>query len=275
MGMRLDGGTTEQDIFDNFEWLRDHHISDLMVEMPFQSSFLPPHRPYVDSLQLDQIAAIASQCHQHKVNLHIGLLTQNQTELFPQNRIDSPDLWFQQLELMTHHILNACGPYPPRRVLFGENLVVAESYASKWREVFEHLRDRWKVLISYSSHSDRSSAEPLWSISDEIAISYSAATDDDALPFCREQNLHIAQLAKQQQKPVFISRSNLLGRHPEQLFDYRLRYWGEDVMVSGICINTIYSRVSPLDSSSYYGIKDQADLLQKLDDYITTSKQRP
>lgn len=272
MGMRLDGGTTETDIFDNFHWLSSHQLSDLLVEIPFQASFVPPHRPLIDSLILDQIAVLASECHQRKVKLHLALLTQNQMELFPKNRLEQPDGWFLQLEMVVHHLLNACGPYPPQRMILGENLQVAESYATKWAESFERIRNRWHIPVSYCSNSDRGTAEALWAISDEICISYSSASDEDGLPFTRSQNLHISQLAKQLKKPVFIVRANLLGNFPEKLFDYRLRHWDSTVEVNGYCINTIYSRLSPLDSSSYYGIKDRPALTGKMDDYHLSEK---
>jgi hypothetical protein len=274
MGMRLDGGTTENDIFDNFHWLAQHHLSDLLVEVPFQASFSPPHRPLVDSLVLDQIAVLATECHTRKIKFHLALLTQNQMELFPKNRLEQPDGWFLQLEMVLHHLMNACGPYPPQRVILGENLQVAESYATKWESTFDHFRQRWQVPISYCSYSDRGSAEKLWAISDEICISYSSATDEDGLPFTRTQNLHISKLAQKWYKPVFIARANLLGNFPEKLFDYRLRHWDEGIDLKGLCINTIYSRLSPLDSSSYYGIKDHDVLLKKLDDYTGQQKER-
>lgn len=268
-GMRLDGGTTETDVDGNYVWLKDQGYHDLMVEIPLRATLDTPWTPFVDSLQLAQVSVLASKAHTYGFQLHLALMSNNQREAFPEHSTFVYERWFRSLELIGHAVLNACGPWQPERLIIGENLSTAESYAKQWKQVFENLREQWKISVSYCSYSNRETADALWAVSDEICLSYSASVSSNPIPFCRNQNLRISALADSLNKPVFIARANLLGREPENLFNYRLRYWQEGIQLNGICLNSIYSKIGPRDSTSYYALMDEPALLSRVQAYTS------
>ncbi|HHG84140.1 MAG TPA: hypothetical protein ENJ82_05260 [Bacteroidetes bacterium] len=232
------------------------------MEIPLiaDSAGLPyiPHFPLSTTLTL---------LRQYKTRLHLALTTIEDEQLFPNGSIADPDAWFAALEHQTDSILAVIADYPPERVIIGNNWLPMENYPDHYGRMLNRLRKSHTNFFSYSAQLNRLDKVPLWAASDEISIDYTPSALANHKEYARTHNASAGKIAQAHQKSIFIFRANILGTDPVLQLKNRLRFWPEDRSITGICINTIYSRIAARDSSSYYGLRKSANFFQYLDKY--------
>lgn len=266
-GCRLDDETTQQDLQRNIDEIKSQDLHDLLIEIPIHASSQPPFYPAIDSIFFHQIAEFAPLLKAENIQYHLCLTPYNIHKLFPTGRIEEPTDWFFSFARTLDSLLARCGEAGPERVIIGSNLFHAEAYPEGWKKLFERIRFRYKVKISYGASISRASEISFWSASDELCLSYPPSPEENPKPFCRKHNLNAADLADSLKKPVFIFRANLVGPTKKRLFENRLRFWPEETKILGLTLNSLYPRIACLDTSSYFKLNEDQEFWEFWEEY--------
>jgi hypothetical protein len=262
-GMRMDDNLAESELCPNLALLRSHKMRSIYIELPLvaDSTKMPMVEQPIPGHALTLLAKF-------KVKVHIAFTTTNVQELFPDGELHAPTLWFATLEKHIRHNLDVIKTYPPERVVIGSNLAPAEGYVAEWQGLFERLRKDYKdMFFSYGGRLENLDSTGLGAISDELSIDYPPIAGEDAKPGCRNYNTKIAELAKRLHKPVYIFRANIIGDDPLTQMKNRLRFWTSETRLRGICFNTLYSKLSLRDSTTYCGLQDNPEILEFVQEY--------
>lgn len=248
---------------DNLAAFHASGIRDIMITFPLQadtsSSFLPewPHAA-------DNLRHIASRLQKEGFTLSLALTQRNQMQVFPAGKLINPQAWFSQLTGICDSLLILSGA---SRLVVGTDLLSAESFSAEWCSWASSLQEKHHIPVSYAVSVERLRGLSFAGCSSEIAVSWSAPDDGNAVAYCRDWNFMTGRVADSLGKPVFIFSPNLLGDDKSLQFRMRLRFWPQDVPVSGFHLNTLYARSALIDTTSYFGLASDAGFLAALRSY--------
>ena len=187
------------------------------------------------------------------------------------------EVWLaQQRDLLpffssyTQWILKIIGSLPskPTRIVLGSDIFTAHQ-ESAWVFLINQLRENnisAKLLIAATP--DRMRANLPWQLCDEIGLLMVSPEDGNHKKYARTWHPKIGNLASYLQKPIYIVRANLLEPKAEIPFKNLLRYWPENVQVSGIQLNTIFPTPIFADSAQPYGRLHDDDFLKTVHNYV-------
>lgn len=264
-GFRLDEAGQDSSIASNLAQNTFLGTQSLLVELPFASrldsdSVLLPHFPKTS------IGILASS-GQEDLQLTIAMTTANIQTIFPDFRLPEPGPWFAELEQLTDSLLNTF-PQPPARFVLGNDLRPSEGFAVEWSRLLKSLRKKHpQTAFGYGKMLDEVPQINWWNNCDFIAVEYPPLADPNPRPFCIEHTPPAAQLADSLEIPVFIYRANVMGKFKVAQMKNRLRFW-QPIQLSGLVLNSLYSRVALLDSTSYFALGKDEELKGYLEKYV-------
>ena len=178
-------------------------------------------------------------------------------------------VWF---EALTQELLAALQSidwsHGPERVIIGNDWETVERNAQEWEEMFDRLRDDLKgIQLGYGFHGDRKTPPSFVRKCDFFALEYPPVADENPKPFAIQNNPRMASFASMVEKPLFIYRSNIMGKHKTIGLQNRLRFWVDEIPVTGLVANSLYAKIPPLDSTSYFGVMTDEEFLAYWDTY--------
>lgn len=261
-GIRLDHSTSPFELHDNFEQLSEGDA--LLVEIPLHadSAGLP-----VISIPSSIFQDLAGMAAKKQVDLSLALSTSHPRELFPEEVKWEVGQWFEAYRLELNGLLQAFDSHPPKRLILGNDWSNVEIEAEAWTELMADLRKRHPELrLGYGKLGGE--AHPTWwNACDFLAVEYPALADPNPKPRAMKLNPNIGETALSLDKPILIYRANLMGPYKTISLKNQLRFWQEEVKLEGLFINSLYARIPPLDSTSYFGLQEAPDLLEFIRDY--------
>jgi hypothetical protein len=262
-GMRFDDPQAEAELNPNLVRLRDLVMRELVLELPLAAD--SAGLPYIPDLPFGSIKGLLLK---HKVGLHITLAPLATKDLFPEGQpLADPALWFAALEKEIAGLLDYLQPCPVDRVVVGSNLGPVEAYGDEWAKMFANLRKGRDVLFSYGASPEHLAKFPNLKASDELAVDYPPGNESDLMARSRNINQGIEHIADSLHLPVYIFRANLIGDEQTAQFQNRLRYWTKKMRFRAIVVNTIYPKLPLRDSTSYYGLLDNPEFNEFLEEY--------
>ena len=178
-------------------------------------------------------------------------------------------LWFEALtQELLGNLVSIDWSHGPERVIVGNDWKTVEGYGKEWEQMMDRLRYDLKGLkIGYGFHGDRSDP-PAWvSKADFFALEYPPVADENPKPFAIQNNPRMASFASDRELPLFIYRSNIMGKHKTIGLQNRLRFWVDELPVTGLVANSLYAKIPPLDSTSYFGVMTDEEFLAYWDSY--------
>lgn len=261
-GMRLDEGADEFELPDNLNFVSGKDSNELLIELPLRA----------DSFGLPVVGQVPSAVsvgllRDAGVPLSIAFATTNYKELFPTDDLPAPQIWFQYFKTALDSALFTFQGCKLKRLILAADwgLMAGEK---EWDQVVSNLRSHHpNTTISFGGRTEALKNNHLAEISDEIAIDYAPIAGEELKGPCREENLKIAALAQEYHRPVFIFRANVIGENPALQIKNRLRFWHPEAKITGICLNTPYAKVAARDATTYYGMADDQEALDFIQEY--------
>lgn len=262
-GMRFNEPADEVELSPNLAKLRELTTRQLMIELPLRA----------DSMGLPRVAVglpstTTGLFRPFKAGFHLAFCTTNERELFPTDSLPDPGDWFLTLEKEIVGVLANIHGYPIERVVIAGKWGKLQNETEGWRAFLAHLRMQFPdIPFSIGGRPEVLDSSGLGALSDELVIDYPPIAGDDLKAPCREVNQQIAALSQRLGKPIFIYRANVIGPDPLPQIKNRLRFWPEAVKINGICLNSLYAKVPPRDSKTYYGMEDDPGAIAFVKDY--------
>lgn len=218
-------------------------------------------------VQLPQVLALAKE-HQ----LQVGLIVAH-SEIFPLFPGDSAGCpvpaWFAKYRTELADMLGRCQGTALQRIVIGTEFGPVEGETAQWDSLLAWVRTQTPAPLVYTRFVGSLSHPPdLWRRVDEIGLAYEAAPDGNTKRACRDWNTRAGALAREMGKPVFISGANLLMQEKDLQFQNRLRFWEEDVRLSGLNINCIYTVTALTDTSQYFALPPGSPEREVVEGYI-------
>lgn len=262
-GMRLNESQDAGQINPNLSKLRELVMRDLVLELPLKADSLG-----MPQVVLDVPKEMTGLLSTYRNRLQLAFCNTNEAELFPQGKHADPARWFARLQSEIERNLGLLALTMPERVIVGGELGPMAEQDAGWKAMFEALRSKYpKTHFSVGEHIDLLENSGLGAISDELTVDYAPLAGEQVKAESRAENQRIAALAQRLGKPVFIYRANLMGEGQLLQLKNRLRFWPEELQLTGLCINTLYAPIAARDDHTYYGLADNADVLEYLEAY--------
>jgi hypothetical protein len=266
-GMRWESPEDSLLLAENLDAFRVQGIHSVMITFPLEAdttgTFLPAWPLAARGLQ-----NTARLLHEEGFGLQIALTQRNQVQIFPAGKISDPPGWFRKLTSISDSMIALSGA---ERFVVGTDLLSAESFPDEWCEWAATLQEKYHIPVSYAVSVERLRGLSFAECSSEVAASWSTPEDGNVVAYCRDWNYLTGKVADSLSKPVFIFSPNLLGQDKDLQFRMRLKFWPDDVAVSGFHLNTLYGKSVLLDSTSYFGVAGETAFLKTLGEYVRTA----
>lgn len=150
------------------------------------------------------------------------------------------------------------------RIIIGTYYSPLENCTSNWHSLFNHLKNHTEIPLSYATAVENVSKVKFWSSSSEIGVFYQSGTEENDKVYARKWNQYLSNFSKKIGKPIFITQANLIGNNKSNQFKNRIRFWENDVAVSGITLNNIFNQSALADTHHYFGLSGETQLLEYL-----------
>jgi hypothetical protein len=171
--------------------------------------------------------------------------------------------WFGGLSRAWKVVLAA--PTRPTFISLGSNMGAARELTSGWSAL---AKANTTVPNTISVDAAAMPATAFWDGLSFIGIHASGSPDGHEKRYAQALHARLGALADSLQKPIFLTHTDLLGSNKLAQLQAHLRFWPENVRLRGIVLNTIYPTPSVLDSTSHFGLAQDAALLRWLRAYI-------
>ncbi|MEM0995674.1 MAG: hypothetical protein AAGN35_01280 [Bacteroidota bacterium] len=261
-GMRMESPADEAEINANLAKMRDLVTRQIVLELPVEAD--SAGLPRIKALPLGSFVTLARQ---YKIRFNLALTTLRPQDLFPRGEIADPNAWFDRYTDEVDSLLQVLAGYPPERVILGNDWRPAEAHPNHFRTLLKDLRTDYRNRFAYGARVDRLEEIPFWAACQEIAIDYTPTAAGDLKATSRKINPRAGEFAAGQRLPIFIFRANIIGPEPALQLKNRLRFWPERTPMSGICINTIYPTIAARDSVTYYGLAQEPEFFEFMEEY--------
>jgi hypothetical protein len=262
-GIRYDTPAAAGVFSPNLAHMRDVKMRELVLELPLRAD--SAGLPMVPPLPLGDMVTLLNR---FKTRLHLVFAPTNLEELFPGGRLKAePAAWFAGLRHAIDSTVAVFGDFSISRVVIGSNLRPVESFTAEWTQLIDSLKAGHDYFVSYGASPDALGKLGFVGHCDELCIDYPPAADDNPKPFCRKVNTQIAALSDSLHKSVFVFRANVIGEQQLEQLKNRLRFWPPATRLRGVAMNSLYARIPLLDSTSYYGLADNPEVIAFLEDY--------
>lgn len=242
--------------------MRDSEYSRIAIEFPIDRDSLRSvtaiPQPY-----FDQASWIADTLKSRDVELWLSLYIYNR-ERFTMEMQANPEEAIQIYINELARLLNAFGGVKVGKVVIGKmpNEWEAKFSSEQVRRSVKQLRDMSEAPLSYCVDVDRVRLFSEWEDFDEVAVSYPPAPEEEQIPYNRTWNKDVGAAADSLGKSILIWHSNLIGDYKTTQLKNHLRFWPENVVISGLNLNTVYHEITPLDDNPYFGWKEKEELQQ-------------
>ncbi len=201
---------------------------------------------------LQHLSAIDSISASRKMNWSLSFVSRSLESANTENRIDSFFFSIHALEVIDSclHFLNL---NPPKRIVlskdFFHKLPLAEVSA-----YLSRIRKMGKALVSLSIHLD-TDFETSLPLSDEITLVLNPVQPAGNKAWFYKVQTQVFQLSEKYKKAVFISKSNLMTDNAAQDLPLFFKGWAEEVILSGLFLNSPSTKICLADDSPYFGRK--------------------
>lgn len=256
-GIRYEGHDAAEWIPRNLDYGADHW----MIEIPMVADSL--HLPRIPDLPL---AVLGEAIEEAQIQYSIAFTTLSGPELFPNEKPINPDQWFPQLEAEILSFLNHF-KLGPERIVVGNDWKETESYDTDWRQLFTAVKKESQAQVGYGWRGDRKEMPDWLDACDFFALEYPPLAESDPRPYAVQNNPKMGRCADSLGIPLFIYRGNLMGKDRVPGLKNRLRFWPTSLHVQGFVANSMYPKLPPLDSSSYFGVMTDTAFLNYWNQY--------
>jgi hypothetical protein len=236
-------------------------LDSLGVERVYLELIVEPHEdtllPKINRYCLTQLSDLLPQIRKRGYELGLILNHSKFKPLFPSDSLPPAEQWFRSYRQEIGRMLKRCEGYPVQRLVLGTEFRPWEDRLHAWRQLTARLDTATQAQLIYTAEAPRIPTVALWPAVDAIGVSYIPSPRGNPKVSCRKWNRAIAETARKHDKPVFISHTNLIGQDKLIKFKNRLRFWHEDVRLSGVNVNTIYPVSVLTDTTKYFGMKTE------------------
>lgn len=262
-GMRINEFSDFQQLATNLGYLNADNDRQLLIEMPLRADSMG-----LPIVPVEIPAASIALLGEWKGDLSIAFCNTNEAELFPIGKPADLAAWFGALQEAIADQLKLFKSVAIKRVIIGGNLLQVHDADAEWLALLQSLRQQHpKTLFSVGGKPTLFENSALSKLSDELAIDYPPMAGDELKPMSRAENQGIAALVSALHQPIFIYRANILGEDQLIQLKNRLRFWPDGILINGICVNTLYPAIPAADDHTYYGLKDNPEVLDYLKAY--------
>jgi hypothetical protein len=271
------GGMSFEALGDTAQWtanldaLQAAGIRAVMISLPLRADTTAAALPQMPSVVV-ALPRLAQDLARRKMEMQLAISPLNLQSAFPHGTPSDPGRWFYALQAVCDTMLSAA---QPTRLVVGKDLLPVESFNGEWCMTTEALRRRHPTCkFSYGCSIDRIKEVNFLTCMDELSVVWSPPGDGNPVAYCRDWNFQAGLVAAELGKPVLGYEANLLGKDQALEFSCRLQYWPKEVQVSGLVLNTLYSRTVLQDSTSYYGLANKPTFHRALSAYLGAEKGR-
>lgn len=272
-GIRLSENTFPPEIHQNMVAMRRHGLDHLLIEMPILADTGALLLPVIPQHALQDLPMVLDSLKKRNYTWSVALTPNNRKSIFPLHAPPSPETWFAGLETITGSLIWNSRPWPPVRIILGTDLNSIETEKTLLDAYVNRVHEQTRLPVYYSVSADRVKDVPYWSRFDGIGIIYPPAPEKNYKKYCRKLNREVSQLALETRLPVLILGANLIGDDKTLILKNRQRFWDEGVKLDGICLNTLYPRISLTDTSSYFKLRNDAEMEGYLQKYLHRSSE--
>ncbi len=252
-GIRYEGEDAGQWLEQNLEV--EGRGTEWMIEIPIiagDSNF-----PTIPELPLEELGrGLAAQ----QISFNLAFTTSFGKELFPTGKLVDTTAWFHALTNEVKECLEAIHQ-EPRRLIVGNDWKLAEPAQAHWRQLFQDLKSTTNSQLGYGWNGDRLTLPPWIDVCDFFALEYPPVADPNPKPYAIQNNQRMGRAADSLGLPLFIYRGNVMGNYKTIGLKNRLRFWPEEVQVTGLVANSLYAKLPLLDSSSYFGVMQDQEFI--------------
>jgi hypothetical protein len=186
---------------------------------------------------------------------------------FPDQKINA-ETWFTAYEKeIREELLPRLASAKVNRLSLGTYYEPIESETKHWQALFQSVRRVTKIPLLYVASVERAGQIRFWQSCDEIGIFYQTSIEQNDKVYARKWNEKLSALALKEKKPLFIAQANLIGENKQIQLENRLRFWDENVSLNGLVVNNIFPIPAVCDTNAYFGLGQDAELLEYLRDY--------
>lgn len=262
-GINLDPGCGTGAMEHNWETYQTYDLSGWMIEIPFRVS-PDPKNPVFTYYATHTLDTLLPQLQAHSSPYSLAFSLEK-----------PPGMPMPQVRMETYltdisGILLRTVSYPPRQLVFMGAFIDEASRLEKVRDFLIQLKTGFPAFqgeIVFAGYPDQLTTDFDWETPDVIGIRHQAPAHQNYREYFRTQHQQISEQLLAHHKPALIVQSNLLGEDKLLLLKNQLRFWHDSVAIQGIVLNTLYCRMSLTDSSSYYSLTKEADVLEFLSNY--------
>lgn len=266
-GMRLNEPSDDWEFAPNLEAMRSVGMKRLVLELPLRA----------DSAGFPMIAVVPSPNTAHLISqfggqLTLAISTTHRGELFTKDVLPDSEAWFAAMAKTVEDAVHSVGDQSLERIVLSADWGPFSTDSVHWKQLLDGLRKRHvNAKISIGGRIEQLDTTGLAALSDEVVVDYPPMAGDELKSPSRAENQESSALCIRLKKPLFVFRANVIGDSPLLQIKNRLRFWPQELQISGICLNSLYPKLPLRDSLSYYGLHDNPDAVEFVKEYSARS----
>jgi len=268
LGLRIDDPIDPVLRSQDVETIKQLAIRHIVVELPVEAeakSGLPKINRYARSELKKVITAYGSAgC---RVTLQLTYF--NYKMLFPDTLPQvEPDIWFAAYWAEIQALLQRIDyQHNVERIVLGSDFQAMEPYAGHWAKLITDVRTVYTGKVTYAADLRRVEALKFWSAADEIGIRYYFDPGKDYKVSAQKLNPIAGLVAQKLSKPIYIASANVIGKDKTLMFKNVLRFWPEEVALSGVVINSIYPATVVTFKDPYFYVPENDEFRDEIIQY--------
>lgn len=267
-GMRVNAPEDWLELRANLLTMDSLDMHALMIELPLKADSLGDPRIFCLPGKAD-LALLKSA----NLRLNLGFCTTKSDDLWYEDEALKLYDWNDSMQVELRRALNCFKNISLERVVIGPGSATDRFNGGAWKNLIA-VGKTIAPNCRFSIAADREMLEKseASAVSDELSIDCKILIPDEFKTASRSEHQRIASFASHMDKPVFLFRSNILGEQAMLQIKNRLRFWPDDLVVSGLCLNSLYPKITLRDQNPYYGTQDEPETAAFLVQYCHRSE---
>lgn len=255
---------SQQILIENIQYFKEFGLSGWMVEIPFyvtQSSHTSDFRYYESSL-LDTLLPVLE-----KTKIDYGLyFSLNNPDKLSTRKVNISDYFTDISGILLKAKTNL-----PIYIGFGEGFLASDLTEMALPNYIDQIKKEipdFKGKFVYGTFPNQLTKKFDFQTPDIIGIIFPPPIDEAFKRRYKNSHIRISSLLLKHDKPAMILQSNLLNTNKYIQLKNELRFWDEDVTLTGLVLNSENCYYPFSDNSGLFNLGKDRLLLNYLDSYI-------
>ena len=161
--------------------------------------------------------------------------------------------------------------YPPSQLVFMGEFLNSDIMEDKLSSFIENIRSElsgFKGQIVYAMFPYQFDELNDWTTPDRIGVRYHESPEEDLRKYYFKINRAMSKHLSKHEKEVFIAQSNLMGEDKLEIFKNQLRFWENEVELSGIVLNSLNCKMALTDTGAFFALGEDDAFKDFLRNYL-------